>query len=60
MEAPTRVVEVCQEVVDRLAAASPLGRLGAPEDIARVVAVLAGPDGRWINGQTVFANGGIA
>ena len=49
-----------QEVVDRLAAASPLGRLGAPEDIARVVAVLAGPDGRWINGQTVFANGGIA
>ena len=49
-----------QEVVDRLAAASPLGRLGTPEDIARVVAVLAGPDGRWINGQTVFANGGIA
>ena len=49
-----------QELVDRLAAASPLERLGTPGDIARSVAFLAGPDGRWINGQTVFANGGIA
>ena len=49
-----------QEVVDRLAAASPLERLGTPADIARSVAFLAGPDGRWINGQTVYANGGVA
>jgi len=48
-----------QEVVDRLAAAAPLERLGQPEDIAEVVAFLAGP-GRWVNGQVVYANGGIA
>lgn len=38
---------------------TPLGRLGEPEDIAETIAALCGPDGAWINGQTVFANGGI-
>jgi 3-oxoacyl-[acyl-carrier protein] reductase len=37
----------------------PLGRLGHPEDIARVVAFLAGPDGGWVNGQVIRANGGL-
>ena len=37
----------------------PLGRLGEPEDIARVVAFLVGPDGSWVNGQVLRANGGI-
>ena len=41
------------------AAASPLGRLGQPEDIARVVAFLVGPDGGWITGQNIRAGGGI-
>jgi len=48
-----------QEVVDRLAKLAPLERLGQPEDIASAVAFLAGPDGAWINGQTLRANGGI-
>jgi 3-oxoacyl-[acyl-carrier protein] reductase len=48
-----------QEVVDRLAKLAPLERLGQPADIAAVVAFLAGPDGAWINGQTLRANGGI-
>lgn len=48
-----------QELVDRLAHAAPLERLGLPEDIAAAVAFLAGPDGAWINGQTLRANGGI-
>ena len=48
-----------QEVVERLAKLAPLERLGQPEDIAAVVAFLAGPDGAWINGQTLRANGGI-
>ncbi|MDQ2137084.1 SDR family oxidoreductase [Alcaligenaceae bacterium B3P038] len=47
------------ELVDRLAKMAPLERLGEPEDIAAVVATLAGPDGAWINGQTLRANGGI-
>lgn len=38
---------------------TPLGRLGAPEDIAKVVLFLAGPDGGWVTGQLVQASGGI-
>ncbi|MEO1140295.1 MAG: SDR family oxidoreductase [Pseudomonadota bacterium] len=48
-----------QEVVKRLAKMPPLERLGTPADIANVVAFLAGPDGAWINGQTLRANGGV-
>ncbi|MFH9954007.1 SDR family oxidoreductase [Streptomyces roseolus] len=48
-----------EQTVDRLAKAAPLERLGQPEDIAETVAFLAGP-ARWINGQTLFANGGPA
>lgn len=48
-----------QEAVDAMAKAAPLGRLGQPDDIAAAVAFLVGPDGGWINGQTVRANGGI-
>ena len=42
----------------RATQASSFGRLGSPEDIADVVAFLAGPDSRWITGQLVVANGG--
>ena len=38
---------------------TPLARLGEPEDIARIVSFLVGPDGGWINGQVLRANGGI-
>ncbi|MFD6918864.1 SDR family oxidoreductase [Streptomyces sp. NPDC059944] len=48
------------ELVERIAAVSPLERLGTPEDIAKAVAFLAGPGGRWVNGQVLFANGGAA
>jgi 3-oxoacyl-[acyl-carrier protein] reductase len=47
------------EVVERLAKMAPLERLGQPADIANVVAFLAGPDGSWMNGQVLRANGGI-
>jgi len=48
-----------EETIARLAAQPPLERLGTPEDIAEVVAFLAGPAGHWVNGQVVRANGGI-
>jgi 3-oxoacyl-[acyl-carrier protein] reductase len=48
-----------QETIDRMAQQPPLQRLGTPEDIAGVVAFLAGPDGRWVNGQVLRANGGV-
>jgi 3-oxoacyl-[acyl-carrier protein] reductase len=47
------------ELVDRLAKLAPLERLGTPDDIAAAVSFLAGPDGAWINGQVLRANGGI-
>jgi 3-oxoacyl-[acyl-carrier protein] reductase len=48
-----------QEAIDRLTKLSPLERLGTPADIAAAVAFLAGPDGAWINGQILRANGGV-
>jgi len=48
-----------KEVIDHLAKLAPLERLGEPRDIAAVVAFLASPDGSWINGQVLRANGGI-
>jgi 3-oxoacyl-[acyl-carrier protein] reductase len=48
-----------QAAIDQLTRLAPLERLGQPEDIANAVAFLAGPDGGWINGQILRANGGI-
>jgi 3-oxoacyl-[acyl-carrier protein] reductase len=36
-----------------------LKRLGQPEDIASVVALLASPDSAWITGQNLEASGGL-
>ena len=48
-----------EQAIENLAKAAPLERLGRPEDIAETVAFLAGP-ARWVNGQILFANGGLA
>jgi 3-oxoacyl-[acyl-carrier protein] reductase len=47
------------ELIDHMSKMNPLERLGTPEDIAAAVAFLAGPDGAWINGQVLRANGGM-
>jgi 3-oxoacyl-[acyl-carrier protein] reductase len=44
---------------EALTARIPLGRLGAPEDIADAVAFLAGPHARYITGATLHVNGGM-
>jgi 3-oxoacyl-[acyl-carrier protein] reductase len=38
---------------------TPHKRLGEPNDIADVISALCSSDGWWVNGQTIFANGGI-
>ncbi|MEO8907786.1 MAG: SDR family oxidoreductase [Microbacteriaceae bacterium] len=48
-----------QQVIEHIASLNPMERLGTPEDIAEVVAALAGP-ARWINGQVLYVNGGAA
>lgn len=47
------------EAIQGFAQRTPHGRLGEPEDIANVVASLCSADSWWVNGQTVFANGGL-
>ncbi|MEX2629422.1 MAG: SDR family oxidoreductase, partial [Tistlia sp.] len=43
---------------DRLAAATPLGRTTRPEEVAELVALLAGPAGAMITGQLLHLDGG--
>jgi 3-oxoacyl-[acyl-carrier protein] reductase len=45
--------------IEQLTKLAPLERLGQPDDIASVVSFLAGPDGAWVNGQVLRANGGF-
>jgi 3-oxoacyl-[acyl-carrier protein] reductase len=47
------------ELIERTARMNPLERLGTPQDIAAAVSFLIGPDGGWINGQVLRANGGL-
>ena len=42
------------------AGAVPLRRLGTPEDIAEVVAFFASDRAAYVNGQTVYVDGGIS
>ncbi|MFM0720631.1 SDR family oxidoreductase [Paraburkholderia strydomiana] len=48
------------EQIQNFAKMPPLQRLGQPDDIASVVAFLAGADAGWVNGQILRANGGLA
>ena len=53
------VPEAREALQARIEELVPLGRLGRPDDVADVVAFLAGGGGRWITGQTIPVNGGI-
>lgn len=46
--------------LEQCRAATPLGRLGTPEDIANVITFLASEEGGWITGQTIQATGGFS
>jgi 3-oxoacyl-[acyl-carrier protein] reductase len=48
-----------EELVAQFAKGPPLERLGEPDDIAKAVSFLAGPDGAWVNGQILRVNGGL-
>ncbi len=45
-------------VFTQTASATPLGRIGAPEDIASIVAFLATEDAKWVTGEIIGATGG--
>lgn len=48
------------EQIQQFGQLSAFGRLGQPEEIADVVAFLASDAARWISGQNIRANGGLA
>ncbi|MBA4354617.1 MAG: short-chain dehydrogenase [Novosphingobium sp.] len=47
------------DTVEYLAGMAALKRVGQPEDVARVIAMLAGPDAAWLTGQVIEASGGM-
>jgi len=47
-----------REAERRILARTPLGRLGEPEEVARVAAFLASDDASYITGQTLYPDGG--
>lgn len=54
-----RTANPAEGTYERVAAMTPLGRIGQPADVASVVAFLAGPDGRWLTGQNLRPSGGL-
>lgn len=49
---------VGSEFEKELVARTPLGRVGTPSDIAKVVAFLASDDSGWLTGEIILASGG--
>jgi acetoacetyl-CoA reductase len=52
------VAAVPKEALDKVIAKIPVGRLGEPDEVARVVEFLADPDSGFITGQIFSINGG--
>jgi len=55
---PTQTGWITPEMEKSLAAATPLGRVGQPEDIGDVILFLASEGARWLTGQLIYAGGG--
>jgi 3-oxoacyl-[acyl-carrier protein] reductase len=51
--------QLSEEIVDGLKSQIPMGTLGEPEDVARVVRFLAGPGAAYITGQVIAVDGGM-
>jgi acetoacetyl-CoA reductase len=50
---------VPEEAMEKVVARIPVGRLGEPDEVARVVEFLADPDSAYITGQVFAVNGGL-
>ena len=47
------------EAREQLIQRTPIGRIGAPQDVADIVCFLASEDSRWVTGQCIRADGGF-
>ena len=48
-----------EAIREKFVASIPLGKIGAPDDVAAACVYLAAPAGEWITGQTLAVNGGM-
>lgn len=55
---PTDTGWITPEMVEGMKRATPLGRVGMPDDIADVIVFLASEQSRWLTGQLLFVGGG--
>lgn len=56
---PTDTGWMTDDVQNVLLPKFPLGRIGKPEDAARLIAFLASPEAEWITGQIIHSEGGF-
>ncbi|HVA52293.1 MAG TPA: SDR family oxidoreductase [Acidimicrobiales bacterium] len=56
---PTDTGWMTPELKTLVTDATPLGRLGVPNDVANLVSFLCSSEGGWINGQLLSSNGGL-
>ena len=52
------VLTIPEEIRNRMIAAIPAGRMGAPEEVAEVVAWLTSPASSYVTGTVLIAGGG--
>ena len=50
---------ITDEMRQGIAQATPLGRMGQPDDVADVIVFLASPASRWVTGRTLIVDGGL-
>lgn len=56
---PTDSGWMSEEVKSALLPSFPMGRIGLPEDAARLIAFLASDEAQWITGQIIHSRGGF-
>ncbi|WP_047985114.1 SDR family oxidoreductase [Ornithinibacillus californiensis] len=56
---PTDSTWMNDDIRDHLLPKFPMGRIGTPEDVARVIAFLASEEAGWITGQIIHSEGGF-
>lgn len=49
-----------EQSLKMLGGLNPSGRIGQPEEVADAISLLCGIDSRWVMGQTLRVNGGMA
>lgn len=57
---PTETGWITPELRERISAAVPLGRIGEPEDAAKLVAFLCSERAGWITGEIIYSDGGLS